>query len=195
MKIQLISLTLLQFYVTIIIDYFKFNYLNRNISLAELKPELRLALVKALTQFDVDLDRQIIESRLTKLKDAIYVESFLAFCVPEFETRMNELCALANNNKEKFIMSETFNELFKFILTNLNFSGSEVLLCKKGEFITIFNVKGRELYSSACTDGIELVLKLVELLPRKIIIKLPSAECKALNFVCKIFNDLIEFKN
>lgn len=178
-----------------VIEYFKFNYLNNNIMLTELNPELRLALVKALTKFDADLDKQVIESKLTKIDNVIYVESFLAFFVPEFEMRLNELCALANNNKEKFVMSETFNELFKFILTNLNFNGSEVILCKKGKVIVIYNVKGREIYTATCADGIELTLKLVELLPKKIIIKLPKEECKALNFVCKIFDNLIEFKN
>ena len=178
-----------------IILHYKYNALNDSIELKELKEELRLALIKALTQFDCDLDKQLIISRLNKLTNKIYVESFLKFYVPEFEQRLNELIALANNNKAHFVMSETFNELFKFILTNLNFTGSEVIICKKYKEIIIYNVKGKEVYSTNEDNELNLILKLIEILPKKIIIKVPKTECKALNFVCKLFNDYIEFKN
>lgn len=178
-----------------VIEHFKYNYLNQNILLTELEPTQRLALIKALTHFDSDLDKELIITKLRKLDVNIYAESFLTFCVPEFNERLKELCALANNNKAELIMSETFNELFKFILSNLNFTGSEVLICKKYQNIIIYNIKGMELYTISEKNELNIILKLVEMLPRKIVIKVPKSECKALNLVCKLFNNYIEFKN
>lgn len=178
-----------------IISHYKHCYLNNNILLDELKPELRLALIKALTQFDSDLDKQIIVNRLNKIDKTIFVESFLMFYVPEFEARLNELCALANNNKAHFIMSETFNELFKFILTNLNFNGEQIFIHKKQDDIIIENSQNKEIFKAKENNELILILKIVEILPCKITITVPRTESKALSLVCKLFNNYVNFKN
>lgn len=136
-------------------------------------PSMQIFL-KALIVFDSDTDKDIIVERLN-FDSNLVVKSFVNFRLTFLKRKWNELVSLANDNAMYLLSQDSFNELIKFLISNLEYRCYEVnvflkqdcyLLCDmKGEVVKDFLIDKNIMY-----DDSKLLTNLVALNPEKIIV-------------------------
>lgn len=129
--------------------------------------------LKALIVFDSDIDKEIILERL-KFDSNLIINSFINFRLSFLKRKWNELVSLANDNEMYLLSKDTFLELIKFLISNLEYRYCTVnifskkdcyFLCnKEGEGIEDFLIDKNIVY-----DDSNLLTSLVALNPERII--------------------------
>ena len=74
--------------------------------------------LKALVVFDSDIDKEIIMERLN-FDSNLVVSSFLNFKLSFLKRKWQELVGLANDNSMYLLSKDSFLELIKFLISNL----------------------------------------------------------------------------
>jgi len=130
--------------------------------------------LKALVVFDSDIDKEIILERL-KLDETIVVNSFINFKLPFLKRKWEELISLANDNSMYILSNDSFIELIKFLISNLEYRYCTInvfskqdcyLICDKtGKYVNDFLIDKHIVY-----DDNNLLTSLVALNPEKIIV-------------------------
>ena len=157
---------------TVFTEKLKYKFLHNNITLLEKNCEYFNAFVKVLTYFDSDFDRGVV-SRVLCLNKRIVLESFLEFKLRLIKNKWKELCRLTNDNATLFISSETFVELLKFLIANID---------PKYELVTIEFKEKTSIYIGERThnkliksfeenDEVGLLTSLIDFSPRKLKLK------------------------
>ena len=136
-------------------------------------PSMKVFL-KALIVFDSDTDKDIIVERLNFDSDLV-VKSFVNFRMSFLKRKWNELVSLANDNAMYLLSQDSFDELIKFLISNLEYRCYAVnvfskkdcyFLCDmKGEVVKDFLIDKNIMY-----DDSNLLVNLVALNPEKIIV-------------------------
>jgi len=153
--------------------------------------------LKALVVFDSDTDKEIIVQRLN-FNNNLVVKSFVDFKLQFLKRKWLELVDLANDNAMYLVSDDTFNELIKFVISNLEYRYYTVnvfskkdcyMICDtKGEFVSDFLVDKNIVY-----DDNNLLTTLIALNPEKIIMHCDNnVKDKTINKLFLYFSNRLE---
>lgn len=124
----------------------------------------------------------------------IVLESLLEFRMRPLKNKWQELCNLTNDNSTLFIQSETFIELLKFLIANLE-NKSECVVISFDEECVISEERGDKvllLSNLSADDDVGIITSVIELCPNRIKVFSDSGHVELLNFLCELFEGRIE---
>ena len=102
----------------IVCQNFKWEFLQEKLNLPMLSPENHDAFLKALVYFDAETDRYLVCKNL-ELGNSLSLEGFYNFKCKDLRRKWQDLVSLANDHSSYLISSETFADLLKFLIENL----------------------------------------------------------------------------
>ncbi len=173
----------------IICTFYKSSYLDKHLNLPTHEKIGLVAFKKALLNFDRETDYYIIQKNLTFDKD-LYLDSFYQFRLGSLKSKWKELVSLANENRDYLISSESFIDLLKFLVDNLDICEREVSVFEEDNGYKICldgEGEGKLLNEEA------LVSSIIDLSPQKIHLYC-NAMNKATNLLEQIFDQRIIVK-
>lgn len=183
-KIQVQAL-LINTIIDVVCTHFKAEYLNKSLVLPNHDIIGMSAFRKALLNFDKETDRYIIKKSLT-LNNTLYLESFYKFKLKSLENKWAELVSLSNENKEYLVSRESFVDLLKFLVDNLDICEDEISVVKEDGGYRIYSEeKGNQLISEEC-----MVSSVIDLSPQKINLYFNESS-SAISLLEKIFEERI----
>lgn len=181
--------------VYVICNFFKEKFLEKYINVP-LKNEINMvALKKALVSFDKETDVHIIQKYLT-IENNIFLESFFDFKLIPLKNKWLELVGLANDNSSFLICDDTYFELLKFLIDNLEVCFDQINIVEEGEDYKLCDNSFCAL-SSGCgslSDDM-LIEQLISLCPRVINIycdEEQSAQRPAIKLISRIFDSRVK---
>lgn len=125
-----IELLIANVVVELICTKFKLDYLNAFLFLPNHDKLGMSAFKKALLNFDKETDKFIIKKNLN-LGNSLYLESFYKFRLKALEDKWAELVSLSNENREYLVSDESFVDLLKFLVDNLDICEEEISVYKE----------------------------------------------------------------
>lgn len=155
--------------------------------------------IKSLIVFDSDIDKEIIIERL-KFDNNLIVNSFLNFKLGFLKHKWKELISLANDNAMYLLSRDSFLELIKFLISNLENRQYVVNIFSKENCYLLCDVEGNSikdflLEKNIIYDDSSLLTSLVALNPQKIIIHCNSfIKDRLLKNLYEFFSNRIEIK-
>ncbi|MBR2220904.1 MAG: hypothetical protein IJ975_02050 [Clostridia bacterium] len=145
--------------------FFKERFLERRLRLPK-KSEIELfTFKKALISFDRETDRFLINKFLS-FGQNLELESFFHFRLRALQEKWTELVGIANENSTYLLGEDSFVELLKFLVDNIEVAGDEMVVEIKHGHIDIFDTNGHILNGDI--SKFALVEKILEDSPRKI---------------------------
>lgn len=172
---------------------FKHKFIDEKLRLS-LSNQINLnALKKALVAFDRETDRYIITHNL-KLNKNIVIESFYEFKLKQLRQKWFELIKLANENAGYLLCNDTFIDLLKFLIENIEISRNLVNVVKDdvGYKICDENFVEIETGEENLTGDAFLVTSLITLSPKKINVYCDMNEnSSALSLISQIFENRV----
>lgn len=174
----------------IITTDFKLEYINRNLHLP-IHNQLNLdALKKALVVFDRETDRYIVTHNL-KLNENFFIESFYNFRLRQLRAKWQELIKLANENAGYLLCNDTFIDLLKFLIENIEISTGCVNVVKENDNYKICDENFNEIeqeYEINQNNEAFLITSIINLSPKRINIYCDDSEnSSALTLISQVF--------
>ncbi len=173
----------------IITTDFKLDYINKNLHLP-IHNQLNLdALKKALVVFDRETDRYIVTHNL-KLNEKFFIESFYEFRLRQLRSKWQELIKLANENANYLLCNDTFIDLLKFLIENIEISTGCINVVKENDSYKICDENFNEIEQEQDKENNEafLITSIINLSPKRINIYCDDTEnSSALTLLSQIF--------
>ncbi len=134
--------------------------------------------LQTLVCFDSEMDKQIIMESLN-FEKSIYFGSFINFRLKFLKTKWDELVTLANDNIMYLLSEDSFVELIKFLISNLDYRCYAVNIFTKKDCYLLCDMEGKVikdflLDKNIVYDDNKLLTSLIALNPEKIIIHCDS---------------------
>ena len=145
---------------------YKADFLNRYLSFPLQDETSSLAFKRALLNFDRETDRYIVKRALT-LTDSLYIESFYAFKLRPLQEKWEELVSLSNDNQDFLVCKESFIDLLKFLVDNLEICEDEISVFKEQDGYRIAS-KEKSFYSNKIISEERVVSSVIDLSPQRI---------------------------
>ncbi len=121
-----------------ILSFYKKEFLTTSFNFS-LTDELKMqSFVKALMCFDYLLDREYVFDQI-KNYDCVYVDSLYRFGLKKLTNKWKDLTKLANENYYYFKEEETFLQLLKFLISNIDYKTSFVNVYFEGDKYKFFD--------------------------------------------------------
>ena len=146
------------------------------------------AFKKALLNFDKETDKFIIKKNLDLSKD-IFLEAFYQFKLKSLKEKWAELVALSNENREYLVSSDSFIDLLKFLVDNLDICENEISIVKESEGYRIFSSDNIPEENKLLTEEL-VVSSVIDLSPQRINLYFNETS-KAITLLEKIFEERI----
>ena len=150
----------------VICTQFKNDFLNKSLLIPELDNASLYAFKKALLNFDRETDKYIIKKNLV-LENNLYLESFYRFRLKSLLDKWEELVSLSNENREYLISKESFIDLLKFLVDNLDICEEEISIVKEKGGYRIYAEDNRLLPNDLVSED-SMVSSVIDLSPQKI---------------------------
>lgn len=152
--------------IEIICQYFKTSFLDKYLIFPRQDKIGMLAFKKALLNFDKETDKYIIKKNL-ELKHDLFLESFYHFKLKPLQEKWAELVTLSNENSDYLISSESFIDLLKFLVDNLDICEDEISVVKEGETYKIYTLENVQYQDKTFSEE-SIVSSVIDLSPQKI---------------------------
>ncbi len=174
--------------IKVICNFYKEEYLDKNLHLPMHEKMSLTAFKKALINFDKETDFYIISKNLN-LDKTLYLDAFYDFRLSGLREKWNELIMLANDNSDYLIGDEAFFDLLKFLIDNLEICENEISVFEKENG---YSIKLPEKNDTSCESLTKegLVSTLIELSPKKINLYCDRDDA-TVSFLSKIFEKRI----
>lgn len=174
---------------------FKLDFINQNLHLP-INNKVNLdALKKALVAFDRETDKYIVTHNL-KLEKNFFVESFYSFKMKQLRAKWFELIKLANENASYLLCNDTFIDLLKFLIDNIEISHELVNIVKdeSGYKICDENFNEIEIEDKDINENEAfLITSLITLSPKKIKVYCDLNEnSAALSLISQLYENRVE---
>ncbi len=180
----------------IILDY-KYNYLVSKFKFKVTSDINMQAFIKALVVFDSEIDKDIIIQNLRPLSK-VDIDSFCRFRLKILHTKWQDLINLANDNFVYLLSTDTFIELLKFIISNLDYRTKEVNIHFDKNGFKLLDVNNKPIqdtmldYTVGYNDAL-LITSLITLSPRRINLHYDTTITNStINLLFQLFSDRIE---
>lgn len=174
----------------VICTFFKSEFLNENLIIPINDKMSKIAFKNALINFDKETDFYIISKTLS-FENNLYLESFYNFKLQKLRNKWSELISLANDNRDYLLNTDSFFDLLKFLVDNIDINESEIDVVEDDDGYRIFS--GNDDNSFECLDGEGLVSSVIDLSPQKINIYCKS-ENNATEILKKIYEKRVNFR-
>ncbi len=175
-----------------ICSYYKSEFLTQNLILPRHDKIGILAFQKALLNFDRETDYYIIQKNLS-FDNNLYLESFYDFKLSGLKSKWTELVGLANENRDYLMSNDSFLDLLKFLIDNLDICGGEVDIIEEQDGYKIY-FGNDDVYSEDYKNKIlneeGLISSIIDLSPQKINLY-RHTDSNATNLLEKIFVERI----
>lgn len=174
--------------VDVICEDFKLKYINRFLLLPSHDKIGMLAFKKALLNFDKETDRFIVRKSL-ELDNDIFIESFYYFKLKNLQNKWSELIALSNENRDYLLTTESFIDLLKFLVDNLDICEDEISVVKEDGGYRIYSDDNLNISNKLLSDE-NVVSSVIDLSPQKINLYFNESS-SAINLLEQIFEERI----
>ena len=174
--------------IKVICNFYKEEYLDKNLHIPSHEKMSLTAFKKALINFDKETDFYIISKNL-HLDKTLFLDAFYDFRLSALRDKWNELVMLANDNSDYLIGDEAFFDLLKFLIDNLEIGENEISVFEKENGYTIKLPDRSDMFCESLTNE-GLISTLIELSPKKINLYCDREDATA-NFLSKIFEKRI----
>lgn len=157
-----------------ILTYYKKEYIMSKLNF-EVDHSVNMhVFLQTLICFDSDVDKQIIIGDLNFDK-SIYLNSYINFRLKFLKNKWDELVTLANDNIMYLLSEDSFVELIKFLISNLDYRCYAVNIFSKQNCYLLCDMEGKVindflLDKNIVYDDNKLLTSLIALNPEKIII-------------------------
>ncbi|MBQ9792599.1 MAG: hypothetical protein IJW32_02495 [Clostridia bacterium] len=158
---------------TILVNYKK-EYILSKLNFDITKAIDMQIFLKALVVFDSETDKAIIYERL-KFDSNLIVNSFINFKLSFLKRKWEELINLANDNSFYLLNKDSFLELIKFLISNLDYRYYAINIFTKKDCYLLCDIEGQTITDYLVGNGViydekALLTSLIALNPEKIII-------------------------
>ena len=188
-----IKADVLSYLVDNIIYFYKKDYIIKNLKFDFLSVKNFSYFLKALICFDYQLDKEIILDKIIKFS-TIYLDSLFNFGIKKLKEKWNELILLANENYFYINNDESYIQLIKFLLSNIEYRVNTVNVYLKDNIYQFFdqnnNFINDYLLDYPSNDDNFLINSLISLSPKKI--KLHFNTNHNDYYLYELFNERIE---
>lgn len=153
-----------------ICTHYKSEFLSQNLILPRHDKIGLLAFKKALLNFDRETDYFIIQ-RALKFDKELYFESFYDFKLLSLKSKWAELVSLANDNRDYLMSNDSFLDLLKFLIDNLDICEDEVDIIEQQDGYKLYlgNEDFASLdFSNTLLNEEGLISSIIDLSPQKI---------------------------
>ena len=181
----------------IILLFYKKEYILNNLTFEKVHSINMNVFLQTLVCFDSDMDKKIIIERMA-FKKNFYLNSFIEFKLPFLKKKWNELITLANDNIMYLLSDDSFLELIKFLISNLEHRCYAVNVFSKKDCYLLCDIEGKVindflLEKNIIYDDTKLLTSLIALNPEKIIIHCNSfLKDNLIKKLYKFFSNRIE---
>ena len=158
----------------IVSTFFKLDFIEKNLKLPIQNKENINAFKKALIAFDRETDKYII-TRALHFRNKIFIDSFYQFRLKALRSKWLEIIKLANDNAGYLLCNDTFVELLKFLIENIEISRGIVNVVKKEEDFVLCDEEFKRIDNNECLlfqldekNEFNLIASLIALSPKKI---------------------------
>lgn len=183
-----VSMILSSCIIELICTNFKLDFLNKHLFLPEHDKIGMTAFKKALLNFDKETDKFIIRKNLNLDQD-VFIESFYHFRLKPLQDKWAELVALSNENRDYLISSESFIDLLKFLIDNLDICEDEISIVKEDEGYKIFLHEDQQ-YENRVFNDESMISSVIDLSPQKINLYFKESS-NAINLIKQIFEERV----
>lgn len=170
---------------------FKSDFLNKSLLLPELDNASLFAFKRALLNFDRETDKYIIKKNIV-LDHSLFLESFYRFRLKSLIDKWEELVSLSNENRECLISKESFIDLLKFLVDNLDICEDEISIVKEKDGYRIWT-ENNLIFESNISDE-SIVSSVIDLSPQKINLYLNETTSE-ISLLERIFEERITINN
>ena len=145
------------------------DYLKNHINFVVSSENLFDAFIKVYTYFDSELERRIV-LRILSFDEKIVLESFLYFKLQPLLLKWKEMCSLANSNLSLFLESQTFLELLKFLISNMDIKVESLIIDLSSSCQFFEERKNKLIFLKNFNEAedFEIITGLIEFSPNKI---------------------------
>ncbi len=151
----------------VVCDFYKERFLSENLMLPMCESVDKIALKKALINFDKETDVFFVHKNLNITKN-IFLDSFFAFRLKVLKDKWGELVSLANDNKDFLTSKDAFYDLLHFLIDNLESVEDEIDVFEREAGYDIHTKKSaNEKYLKDLSQE-TLIAKLIDFCPQKI---------------------------
>lgn len=159
--------------------FYKLEFIEKNLKLRINQAVYFSAFEKALIAFDRETDKYLITHNL-KIEKSIFLDSFYEFKLKSLRNKWKELIRLANENASYLLCNDTFIDLLKFLIENIEFASGLINVVKKQEDFLICDEKFNKINTreeglclinkkdSNNEAEIDLITSLIALSPKRI---------------------------
>lgn len=180
--------------------FFKLDFIEKNLKIPIKNQENLNAFKKALIAFDRETDKYII-SRAINIRKGIVLDSFYQFRLKALRNKWLEVIKLANDNASYLLCNDTFVDLLKFLIDNIEISRGTVNIVKKEDELVLCDEEFNAIDDSECLlaqieekTEFNLIAALIALSPRKINVYCNSFENNStLTMISQIFEKRVAF--
>ena len=179
----------------VICYYYKKEFLIDNLQINVGDKVTKLAFLYALLFFDKETDKYIVSKYLT-VESKLNLDGFFNFKLKALKDKWHELIEIANENEVYLYSDDTFMELIKFLIDNIEVKSDEINIMSADDSYAVFDDK----FDKIANDNIELnkeecvVIQLISMSPKIINIYcsdlLPN---KLKNLICRLFEKRVKF--
>ena len=178
--------------IELICTSFKMTFLDNYLVFPRHDKIGMLAFKKALLNFDKETDKFIIKKNLDLSRD-LFLESFYHFKLKSLQEKWSELVSLSNENSDYLLSSDSFIDLLKFLVDNLDICEDEISVVKEDEGYKIFTLEEGQ-YQNKVFNEESIVSSVIDLSPQKINLYFNETS-SAINLLEKIFEERITVNN
>ncbi len=178
--------------VEIICTSFKMKFLDNYLIFPRQDKIGLMAFKKALLNFDKETDKYIIKKNIV-LNHDLFLESFYHFKLKALREKWAELVSLSNENSDYLLSSDSFIDLLKFLVDNLDICEDEISVVKEDEGYKIYTVDEVQYQNKIFTEE-SIVSNVIDLSPQKINLYFKETS-SAINLLERIFEERITINN
>ena len=178
-----------------ICNSYKKQYLLSNLGFNGFDEITNEAFIQALIFFDRETDRYIV-SKYLQLEKQINLDGFFNFKLKTLKDKWSELVGIANENQVYLYSNDTFVELIKFLIDNIEVKSDVINIIKQNEEYKILDAQFEEIAfeEKLLENDKSLISSIISLCPKNINIYcsdiLPNNVTK---LICTLFEKRVKF--
>ncbi len=175
--------------------FYKKDFLISNLHINIGDEMSKQAFISALLFFDRETDRYIVNKYLN-ISNKLNLDGFFNFKLKTLKDKWKELIEIANQNEIYLYSNETFMELIKFLVDNIEVKSDVINIMSFNDTYDVFDSKFDKIDSKEITEqnDLKLVSILIALCPKNINIYCSEIMPNNLkNIICKLFEKRVRF--
>lgn len=173
-----------------ICEKMKYDYFSKNISVQFEKENLFKAFTKVYTYFDIELEKAIT-IRAIYFPNVLNLDGFLNFRLNPLKQKWKEMCQLTNMSSKVFLENDSFLELLKFLIKNLDYK-QKVLIIDFSDDCKFFDEKNSLLKVQKNIDLLEVLQAIIEFSPKTLKIIDRTDNKQIVSALCDLFFGRVE---